>query len=404
MPTLSNYQQFDGIGLASGYLRNVLAYQAGNAPHTNQPPTEALLLGISGGIALGYFTFEYQGFDPHMTLLTQFLYNDDMPPKVLERLAIPQNIRQTTDGQKGMANVVSAIANGHPAVVWANSSSLKYNATHESRDNWMMQPIVIYGCEISENRVQIADRARIGLTATVDELEIGRGRIKKMRNRMVIYGTPDYSRLVAAVEAGIHDCIALLNGKSPVGSSENFGINGLNKWASALVDNRSKKGWGQQFLQGRRMFHGLLSGYESILTYATGDQATRAMFANFLDEASLILGNPMLAQTAAVYRETFSVWNHLTDSLLPTNVPLFAEARQLIDERHRLFMNEGNTSTERRIAINERLNAIHNEAETAFPLSDAQSADLRTAIRDRVLALRDVEQKALNNLIVAMAQ
>lgn len=403
MPMLNNYQQFDGIGLASGYLRNILAYQDANAPHTNQPPTEALLLGISGGVVLGYFTFEYQGFDPHMVLLTQFLYNDSMPPKVLERLAIPQNIRQTTDGQKGMANVVSAIVNGNPTVVWADSSSLKYNAIPESPEDWMVQPIVIYGCEMSENRVQIADRARIGLTASVDELVIGRGRIKKMRNRMATYGAPDYSRLETAVDAGIRDCIALLNGESPVGSGENFGINGLNKWASALVDNRTKKGWGQQFSPGRKLFHGLLTGYESILIYATGEHATRAMFADFLDEASLILGRPTLVEAATSYRDTFSAWKNLTDSLLPTDVPLFVEARQLIDERHTLFINEGNASTERRIAINERLKTMHDEAEAAFPLNDTQSSDLRSAIRDRVLALRDVEQDALNNLMAAMA-
>ncbi len=402
MPALLDYHQFDGVGLASGYLYNALAYMGANAPHTGQPPTEALLLGISGGVVLGYFTFEYQGFDPHMTLLTQFLYNDKMPPKVLDRLAIPQHTRQTTDTYKGMANVIAAVVNGNPAVVWVDSSSLKYNAIPQSPEDWMVQPILIYACEMDENRVQIADRARVGLTATVEELMQGRGRIKKIRNRMTTYGVPDYSRLHGAVEAGIRDCIALYNSESPVGSGENFGLSGLDKWAAALIDNRGKRGWRQRFAPGRRMFHGLLTGYESILIYAAGAHATRAMFANFLDEAAIILEKPSLTQTSAAYRETFPTWKKLMDSLLPDGIPLFAEARQLVDERHDRFIKEGNASTERRLAIGDRLKALHDEAEAAFPLNEAQAAELRATIRDCVLALKETEHTALNNLVAAM--
>ena len=52
--------QFTGRHWETGSIHNALAVQGIKAPHTGQPYSEALLLGVSGGIAFGYFTFEYK--------------------------------------------------------------------------------------------------------------------------------------------------------------------------------------------------------------------------------------------------------------------------------------------------------------------------------------------------------
>lgn len=54
MQRLTDYHQFDGRHFTSGYPRNVLAYQGALAPHTGQPYSEALIMGINGGICAGY--------------------------------------------------------------------------------------------------------------------------------------------------------------------------------------------------------------------------------------------------------------------------------------------------------------------------------------------------------------
>lgn len=64
MPTLNDYRQFNGLHWETGSVCNHLGYQGFKAPHTNQPYTEALLLGISGGAVIGYFSFAYEGYDP----------------------------------------------------------------------------------------------------------------------------------------------------------------------------------------------------------------------------------------------------------------------------------------------------------------------------------------------------
>lgn len=46
--------RFTGRHWETGSIHNAFAMQGINAPHTGQPHSEALLLGISGGITFGY--------------------------------------------------------------------------------------------------------------------------------------------------------------------------------------------------------------------------------------------------------------------------------------------------------------------------------------------------------------
>ena len=85
--------QFTGRHWETGSIHNALAMQGIKAPHTGKPYSEALLLGISGGIAFGYFTFEYRGYLPHVAMLTRNTFNPFST--ILERLGIAQDIQQT---------------------------------------------------------------------------------------------------------------------------------------------------------------------------------------------------------------------------------------------------------------------------------------------------------------------
>jgi hypothetical protein len=48
----------------NGSVHNFFAARGFTAPHTGEPYSEALLLGVSGGVTFGYFTFHYEGYDP----------------------------------------------------------------------------------------------------------------------------------------------------------------------------------------------------------------------------------------------------------------------------------------------------------------------------------------------------
>src|SRR5215213_1651544 len=127
MTTLTGYNHFTGLHFATGYLTNALAYQGVVAPHTGQPYTEAMLMGINGGLCAGYFAFDYKGFDPHVHFLTRYLF-DENPGAIFERLGISMNVQQTVDPEKAVANVISKLAQGKPVIVWADVLGLDYSS------------------------------------------------------------------------------------------------------------------------------------------------------------------------------------------------------------------------------------------------------------------------------------
>jgi len=75
MPKLQGYQHFDGRHYETGTVQNYLAYRGVKAPHTGKPYSEAMLMGISGGVLMGYFSFAYKGYDPHVAILSRNTFN-----------------------------------------------------------------------------------------------------------------------------------------------------------------------------------------------------------------------------------------------------------------------------------------------------------------------------------------
>ena len=70
---------------------------AASKPHTLVSPIlKQLLLGVSGGIVMGYFTFAYEGYDPHVALLTRNTF--DPLNTMLSRLGIVQEVQHPANG------------------------------------------------------------------------------------------------------------------------------------------------------------------------------------------------------------------------------------------------------------------------------------------------------------------
>lgn len=117
--------QFTGRHYETGSIHNALAVQGVKAPHTGKPYSEALLLGISGGIAFGYFTFEYKGYLPHVAMLPRNTFSPFTT--MLERLGIAQDIQQTNKAEIAEKNLVNTLKSGLYPLVWADRSNSRSN-------------------------------------------------------------------------------------------------------------------------------------------------------------------------------------------------------------------------------------------------------------------------------------
>ena len=404
MAKLNGYQHFIGRHWETGSVCNYYAYRGVKAPHTGQPYSEALLLGVSGGIVMGYFSFAYKGYDPHVAILTRNTF--DPLDTLLERLGVAQNILQTGQPEKGLANLVDMLESGLPALVWADMYSLPYNAPHKALpfgdDMWQMYPVLVYGYDEAEDTAWIADRASVPLTVTPGQLAAARGRVKKDKYRLVTLGDPNPLKLASAVSKGIWDTIQLFTDKPPKGSRENFGFAAYRRWGDLLINPKSKSSLEKVFPVGRPMIAGLTSAYWSITLNDPSEAAERDTYADFLEEASLILKNPGLKQVAGCFRQCAPAWQALAHALLPDDPPAFQQMRALMSSVQKLFIERGGEALPEITQANRQLERLKAEVGSDFPLDGGGVRRLFEDLRDRIMGVHDVEMEAVRALQEAM--
>ncbi|GAB5490274.1 MAG: hypothetical protein Phog2KO_04890 [Phototrophicaceae bacterium] len=400
MPILDNYDSFDGYYFQTASIRNALDYQGVKAPHTGQAFSEALLFGVSGGMNFGYFYFHYDGYDPQINILTRNTFNLFEP--ILERLGIAQEIKQTTSADKGCENLLDALENGDAPIVEADMYSLPYNALAYDEGMWGMMPLLVYGYD--NNTAYIADRARIGLTVSTEELDTARARIKKNKHKIITLGIPNEAKLTSAVTMGIWDCIKLFTEKPPKGSANNFGFKAYQRWIKLLTKAKTKGSWAKTLSSGRELYTGLTSAFHFSQEFGKDDSYTaeRMMMADFLEEASLILDKPDLTEIAPKFRLAGDAWQVLGQQLLPDDVPLLKETREIMTQKHSLFLNEGHQSTDKRLELSQREEDLKVKSED-FPLSEEEITQLQANIAEQVSIVHDLEHDAIISLREVMS-
>ena len=67
-----------------------------------------------------------------------------------------------------------------------------------------------------------------------------------------------------------------------------------------------------------------------------------------------------------------------------------------------MFVEQGESALDEIKNIHTRLTELLKQAESNFPLSEAEAADFRVRLRDLVLEISAVEQKAVDSLQRAM--
>ncbi len=400
MTTLPNYKHFDGIHYETGSVHNALAYQGMKMPHTKSAPSEALLLGLSGGITFGYFSFAYKGFDPHVALLTRNTFNPF--ETMLNRLGAVQNLKQTTDSAKAEKNLLDALENGQPALVWANRMEMKYSTYDGSLgpDMYEMIPVVVYG--VDKGYVHIADQSRTSLKVSIKDFTKARARVKKEKFRMMTITVPAFDKLAQNVDAAIRASVKSFFTSPVKGYASNFGFAAYQRWADVLFNDKDKQSWNKIFPAGRKMFAGLTSAFERIELFGTGGYASRPMFADFLDEASVILDRPTLRDASKNFRAVVPAWEALCLALLPDTIAPFKEARQLLIQKRDAFLEKGAGASAEIRKIHARLEKIRISMEKKFPLIGEKETSFKENLRDHILQVYDLEHKAVTALDQAM--
>ncbi len=285
--------------------------------------SEAMCLGIGGGIAAGYqycpsvqkyeeLTYSGVQMIPRVKMMTT---NGAWYRDTFERLGITVDVKETTGKKGAAANLAAGLATGKPVVAWTTPSGLAYTL------NWTatcgMYTVLVHG--VDGDKVTYSDHVSVR-TMGLEEFTAARDRVCSFKNRTMTITVPkgklDWK---GAALAGLRETAGDF-AKPRLGT---FNLPGLKEGVSLLNGKKNKRAWPVVF-PGERVILPMRDLYESI-ELGTGGGLMRPLYAEFLEEAAGVTGKKGLGKMAATYRKLGGDWTAFAEFMLP-----FADVREAL--------------------------------------------------------------------------
>lgn len=311
-----------GVHGDTAVLANVLANLGVVAPHTGEPLTEAMVLGVGGGLGAGYILWQFEAHEFRTRVLTlgfrrMWQYPDRWARETTGRLGLHAELHET-GGTRAAATALDAqLDRGLPAIAWIDTYTLGHRGEPQWRDGYGGPPLIVY--ERAGDHYAIDDLSTRRELVPAGRLAAARARVGSYKHRLI---TIDPERieldLVPAVEEGLRLQVQHLSERS-----DSFSLPAWRKWARMTSDTRNSKGWPTVFADG--LATGSLRA--SIYTEAAHGAHLRGLYAGFLDEAAGLLGRESLTEAADAWRRAAARWEPIVDTALPPG----DELRELID-------------------------------------------------------------------------
>jgi Butirosin biosynthesis protein H, N-terminal/Domain of unknown function (DUF4872) len=410
--TPSGYRMRGGLHPETATLANVLANQGVVSGLTDEPLTEAAILGIGGGLGAGYILWEFQAQHrgkihrgPVLTLgfrnRWQYPWIPGWTGTTLERLGIEPDTHET-GGAKGAREALDArLDAGIPAIAavdlqsigtWCQPADL---AGHEGL------VVVVFGRD-PDGAYLVDDRGRAPLRVAPDVMAAARARISSFKHRTLrLRTTPGpipAARLRSAIRAGLQDQVDHLRS-----TSDSFSLPAWRKWSRLMTDERNAKAWPRVFADGTGLFGSLMAIHETVDgQVGPSGGHLRELYAASLDEAAVALENPALGNAARAWRGVADQWEELADAAVPPDLDGAAEAVEAVEKLHEAVL-EGEAGQSRAAAAAETAWAIRDRYVDAFPLPPDRIDAILEDLGERVGAIYRAEVEALDLTAQAIA-
>lgn len=384
--------QYGGSHPETASLTNVLAAHGVNDPRTGKPFSEAMLLGIGGGLGAGYILWEFKEHNIKVLVLAfhhQWQYPTRYYQGLADRLGITISMPETGSVKAASNQLQELLEEQRSAVAWVDLAQMPYLQMPESLIGHLGHIVAVRGKQ--GDNLLIDDRAASPFLVSQDVFSAARARIGSYKNRLLLVEKVALNDVVSAVQAGLQVCVDHLSS-----DSDSFSLPAIRKWGKMMTDTKNKKGWPTVFKDRRGLYSTLRSVYEGIeLTVGTG--ALRSLYADFLREAVTVSGNTRLKDVAACYDDVSVMWKGLAEATLPQEVTPLYETRKLLQEQHRAIM-QGGDHWKSQQAISADLRAMSREYNVQFPMSDAAINTLFANMQARLMAIYEAEVATLGAL------
>ena len=386
---------YGGAHSVTATLKNALAHAGVRNPRSGQPLSEALILGIGGGLGAGYILWEFDVHDSALIVLgfrNRWNYTADYLSNACDRLNVAIDMRESSSGKKAQANLDHALAESGTALLWTDKASLPYHGLPEE-----MKGHVIHHIRVMQgdgDSYIVDDLSQKAWSLSDEDLRAARQPIPSNKQRSLSLSPSPTFDLPTALLAGIHDHIEHLSR-----SSESFSLPVYQKWAKLMTHPKNNKSWRKVFSLRAGLYATLRTIFEAITLDDTEGAGLREMYANFLTEADALLDQD-LSKAIAAYRACATAWRDFAESVLSDDLPVFTETKALMRTRYKAFASQDCA------ALAQTMTALHNlEAANnldGFPLDDAATDTLFLRMQEQLLSIYQAEQFALQQLKFAI--
>jgi hypothetical protein len=328
-----DYPRFGGAQLDTAVLRNVLTQVGLQNPHTQHPYTEAMIAGLGGGIGFRYTVSSLSDTPPRIHLQTHLHTN---LKTLFQRVGAEPTVHLTGSRRRAHAELLSALGSGRPALCLVSSAGLPHHGLPPDTRRPPTQLVAAVGIE--GERVFIDDLCERSVPMPTTQLSSARGALRRLQNRLItVDGAGGGDDLRGAICAALGDNIAQM--EHPPDNCH--GAAGMAAWHRALTRTGHRMGWSRLLDAPPVLLTTLRRCYEGIRSGRSSPGGGRPLYAAFLDEAALILGEPVLHRAAGLYLQSSELWERLADLLLPEEVATLWRCRRLVERRQHLLRAGG---------------------------------------------------------------
>ena len=384
---------YPGINPASTALRILLATAGVENPVTGKPFSEAMLLGIAGGIGAGVFSFRYEKEDfSSFFAAGRHSWHDNLAfmQGCLQRLGVECRVWESTSAKKGWEQLREALEYG-PVAAWVDMANLPYHGMPQSFSGGGYHLLVVQSLDEQREIAVVSDLMDEPLEVAFADLERARMRIRKDRQRLLaIAKTKGKADLDMAVREGISACVSGLTSAR----MKNFTLIAFEDWARQMHGSTGKQSWAAVFPRGRHLWTAMCWSHECIEYFFSGGGMLRPFFADFLEEAASQTARPALKELATQYRSIGRAWSELAGALLPADNETCRRARELFELRAESY-NSMQDSGKQRERIWQQITELQDQTQAEFPLDETKVDEMLGNAKQNLLAICEAERNAL---------
>jgi hypothetical protein len=359
---------------------------------TDEPFSEAFLLGIGGGLDTGVILFQFSHLPNPMLVLgfrNQWNNTRAFLEKITERIHLQAAFKEYESGKTAQKDLQATLKADEPAIVWVDKACLPYQHLPESQQGYTNHTVTVYGRDGRLWRLFVDDLA-MGLWE-IREKTFTAARANLSQNNFLMMTTGGKTELTVrvlrqAITESIRDCAAQLT--QPI---RTLGISTLENWAGMLTNRTDRQGWPQVFNQQAGLYPVLRTIYESIRLDGTEGFALRKTYSDFLHEAASYLGNPALNAVAGQYLQLSNHWANLAESALPSAVADFDKVKNLLSQRYEAYRKNDLKALQKSV---KSLHTLEGRINQTFPLDEAETGQLFERLGSQVKLIAELETSA----------